>query len=229
MSGILPENLARYARQVPRSPKSPPAGIPPAGKTPPGPRRSAGRRSGSPNTRAEIVTEARRQFAANGYDNTSLAAIARAVEVDATLITHFFGGKQALFAATLDAVRPAFAQVGHALASGRDDLGRRLTRAYLDAWESPSMRPDLLSMLRSASTSDLARTVVVTTIEEMPLRVAHESLSPAVVARLPLAMSMLVGVGFARYVLEAPAVRDATLEELVTRLGPAVEGVLGDE
>lgn len=203
----------------------PPASEVPEGR--PGRGRRPGRRAGAPDTRAQIVEVARRQFAARGYDATSLAAIAREASVDATLITHFFGGKQALFAETLDAVRPAFAGVGEALAAGREGLGRRLARAYLEAWESPAMRPDLLSMLRSASTSALARDLVVSTINEVPLRAARDTLPPDVAARVPLAMSVLVGVGFTRYVLEAPALCAPGLDELVGQLEPALEGLLG--
>lgn len=189
-------------------------------------RRTAGRRAGSPDTRAAILNTARKQFAEQGYEGTSLAGIAREVGVDATLITHFFGGKQALFAATLEAVRPAFAQVGDALAKGRRDLGWRLAQAYFNAWESPELQPDLLSMLRSASTSAFARDVVVATINDIPLQTAHESLTSDVVARLPLAMSVLVGVGFTRYVLQAPSVREASVNDLIERLAPAIEEIL---
>lgn len=201
---------------MPRTPTSPDAA----------PTRRPGRRAGSPDTRAQIVDVARGLFAERGYDATSLAAIGRAAGVDATLVTHFFGGKSALFAETLDGVRPAFAQVATALEGGRPGLGGRLASAYLLAWES-RMRPELLSMLRSASTNPQAREVVLGAIEDLPLRAAQGTLAPDVAARVPLAMSVLVGVGFTRYVLEAPAVCEPGVDELVARLTPALEAVLG--
>lgn len=146
--------------------------------------------------------------------------------MDATLLTHFFGGKQRLFAATLEAVRPAFAGIGGVLSEGGDDLGRRLARTWFDAWESVALRPDLLSMLRSASTNQAARDVVVATIDELPLRAARENLPDAVAARVPLAMSVLVGVGFTRYVLEAPAMCGPGVDDLVEQLAPVLEGLL---
>ena len=56
-----------------------------------------GRRSGTPDTRGEIITAARQAFAANGFDRTSLRSIARSAGVDPALIHHYFGDKDALF------------------------------------------------------------------------------------------------------------------------------------
>ena len=72
-------------------------------------RRGPGRRPGGSDTRAEIVREARAQFAEHGYNGVTFTGIAREVGVDPTLITHFFGGKEQLFAATLESLGGAFA------------------------------------------------------------------------------------------------------------------------
>ena len=52
-----------------------------------------GRRPGSPDTRAEILAQARALFSAQGYPGTSVRAIAAAAGVDAALVHHYFGTK----------------------------------------------------------------------------------------------------------------------------------------
>ncbi len=49
-------------------------------------------------TRVDILDSARRRFAAEGYDRTTLRAIASDVGVDAAMVTRYFGSKQDLFA-----------------------------------------------------------------------------------------------------------------------------------
>ena len=49
-------------------------------------------------TRADILSAARRRFATDGYEPTTLRAIAADVGVDAALVTRYFGSKQDLFA-----------------------------------------------------------------------------------------------------------------------------------
>ncbi|KRA38648.1 MULTISPECIES: TetR/AcrR family transcriptional regulator [unclassified Nocardioides] len=52
--------------------------------------------------RAQIVNAALELFAARGYDATSLASVARAVEISQPGLLHHFNGKEALLAAVLD-------------------------------------------------------------------------------------------------------------------------------
>jgi AcrR family transcriptional regulator len=53
-------------------------------------------------TRADILSAARRRFATEGYDRTTLRAIAADVGVDAALVIRYFGSKQNLFAAAAE-------------------------------------------------------------------------------------------------------------------------------
>jgi AcrR family transcriptional regulator len=54
-------------------------------------------------TRAALLDEATRLFAARGYAGTSLADVASASQVTRGAVYHHFAGKQALFEAVLDA------------------------------------------------------------------------------------------------------------------------------
>ena len=55
--------------------------------------RRSGRRPGPSGTREAILAAARRQFAARGYDRTSMRGVAAEAGVDQALVAHFFGSK----------------------------------------------------------------------------------------------------------------------------------------
>ncbi len=63
------------------------------------PRRILGNAS---QTRADILSAARRRFGAEGYERTTLRAVAADVGVDAALVIRYFGSKQDLFGAAVD-------------------------------------------------------------------------------------------------------------------------------
>ncbi len=54
------------------------------------------------DTRARLLDAARAAFWQRGYANVGLRDIAASAGVDVALVSRYFGGKQALFAATLD-------------------------------------------------------------------------------------------------------------------------------
>src|SRR2546430_17080254 len=62
-----------------------------------------GRRPGNQDTREAIVEAARKAFAERGYDRASIRAIATSAGVDPALVHHYFGTKDELFLATVNA------------------------------------------------------------------------------------------------------------------------------
>jgi AcrR family transcriptional regulator len=61
-------------------------------------RMSTGRSRNAAQTRADILDAARRRFGSDGYQSTTLRAVAADVGIDAALIIRYFGTKQKLFA-----------------------------------------------------------------------------------------------------------------------------------
>lgn len=96
-----------------------------------------GRRPGSPDTRAEILTAARGVFVAEGYVGASVRGIAREAGVDPALIHRWFGGKEGLFLAVLqfefnpDVVWDEIVKVGPAA------MAARALTVVTGVWESP--------------------------------------------------------------------------------------------
>ena len=118
--------------------------------------RPIGRRPGGQPTRREIVDAAREIFAARGYRGATIRAIADAADVDPALIHHYFGAKEKLFEATLEFPEQAPDLLVGALAGPSEGIGERLTRAYLELWEDPVTRSQMVIATRASLSSDAA-------------------------------------------------------------------------
>lgn len=188
--------------------------------------RPRGRRPAGDDARAAILEAARAQFAARGYDATSLRAIAREAQVDPALVHHYFDGKSGLFAATLDVpVRPR-ELVERVAGPGGDGVGERLARAFLGVWDTPAGRARLLALLRStASNEDAARMlrefVTRELIGQVARRVAPAGTDPERAAAL--AASQLVGLAMVRYVLALEPLASASVEDVVRDVAPTLQ------
>src|SRR3954463_4488115 len=107
-----------------------------------------GRRPGSPDTRAAILTGARPLFAAHGYAGTTVRKVAATAGVDAALVHHYFGTKDDLFLAALQVPVDPRAVLSEVFAPGPDGAGARLLDAVLSVWDRPEARRPLVTVLR---------------------------------------------------------------------------------
>ncbi len=101
------------------------------------------------DTRAAIVAAAREEFSANGFEGASVRAVARRAEVDPALVRHYFGGKEALFAASLELPFDPSSILGTVVEGGPDGIGERLVRAFCGLWDPPEHRERLVAVLRT--------------------------------------------------------------------------------
>src|SRR3954453_22089040 len=71
------------------------------------------RRERAERTRAAILRAARERFAADGYEGTTIRAVAAAAGVDPSMVMRYYGSKQGLFAAAaeFDLALPDLSQV----------------------------------------------------------------------------------------------------------------------
>ncbi|MFF1571444.1 TetR family transcriptional regulator [Leifsonia sp. NPDC058292] len=201
--------------------------------TPPDPelgparKRPTGRRTGDSGTRDAILDAARDLFAERGLDGASVRAIANAAGVDPALIRHFFGDKGTLFAATVANRTTIPQRIAETLVGDPATVGRRVTDTYLRLWEEPATRPTLLSLVRSAVTSEHAADML---IDVMVSRVRTQEGAEAVddirMRQIALAASHLLGVAIARYVLKAAPVVALDRETIVDEVSPAIQRYL---
>lgn len=183
-----------------------------------------GRRPGGEDTRATIVEAARAEFAAKGYDKASLRGIARVAGVDPALVHHYFDGKAALFAEMLGAPIDPAVVFDRVFAGDPDRLGWRLAETFLAVWDPPERRAGLLALVRSSMTSDEAAALLREFLtREVFSRVTAATGAPDAQLRAAMASSQLIGMVVMRYVLRVPGLADASVAEVVGRLGPVLQ------
>lgn len=190
-------------------------------------KRPTGRRPGDSGTREAILDTALDLFAAQGYDGTSMRAVAAAAGVDPALIRHFFGDKDGLFAAVLADRSTIPDRMTAVVGENLGGSGRAVVESYLRQWEDPATGPMLLAMVRSATTSEHAARMLADTLWA---RAAHYAgVDVGVQRRMALAGAQLFGLAVARYVLRLPPVVDATVAELVDEVAPTIQRYLAGE
>jgi AcrR family transcriptional regulator len=174
--------------------------------------------------RAEIVTAANAEFAENGYDATSMRAVARRAGVDAALVHHYFVDKADLFAATVNVpIRPDLL-VAEILRGPRDAIGVTIVRTIVTQLDNRPTRDAALGLLRTALGHEFAaRMLRQFMMREVLGRIATELDAPDSELRASLAASQIVGLIIARYGLRLGALADATPDEVVARVGPIVQ------
>lgn len=193
----------------------------------PGPRTRGrqGRRPGPTETRTAILEAARGLFAEKGYDGTSVRAIARLAEVDPALVHHFYGSKEGLFVAAMEFPFDPAQLLPQILTGSPEELGERLVRVFLAIWADPTVRPQLLALVRSAVAGDRGAAML------------REFMSAAILARIAdavgvprlrvtLAAGQMIGVVILRYLLRAEPIASASEDELVELLAPTLQRYL---
>lgn len=186
----------------------------------------SGRRPGNPETREQILDAARRLFAAQGYDGTTMRAIAAEAGVNPALLHHFFGTKQQLFVSVMNLPFNPADVLPQVLAGPPEEAGARLVRMILRLWADPDGRAPFLALLRSATANEQATTMM------------REFLATAVFAtvaeergisrlRASAAAAQMMGIAFLRHVLEAPPLATATEDEIVELVAPVMQHYLG--
>jgi AcrR family transcriptional regulator len=193
------------------------------------PRRS-GRRPGDTRTREQILAAARRSFAANGYDATTMRAVAADAGVDAALLHYFFGTKDGLFAAVMEVPVSPSRVAEEVLAGGVDGLGERLARRFLEVWDDPETGPPLVGLIRSATSHEPSAQQIREFVgREILGRIAATLDRPDAALRANLCGAQLMGTALLRYVLRAEPLASAEPAEVVGWLAPTLQRYLTGE
>ncbi|MGW5348561.1 TetR/AcrR family transcriptional regulator [Streptomyces sp. NPDC004050] len=198
----------------------------------PRPRRGPGRprqdeADSGPGAMERIRLAARSEFAARGYDKTSLRGIAKSAGVDPSLIHHYFGSKDELFADTIELSLEPDLLVPQIVGPGPDAIGERLVRYFLGIWENPATRAPLLAVIRSALTHEAAARVLRDLVLRRLLeRVAADLNVPDPTFRAELAASHMVGIAILRYVVQVEPLASADPDHIVELVAPTLQRYL---
>jgi AcrR family transcriptional regulator len=166
-------------------------------------RKRPGRPPGSSDTRERILDSARELFARNGFDKTSIRAVAAGAGVDGALVHHYYGTKQQLFAAAIAIPIDPMQVIGPLRQTPVDQIGSVLPSILLPLWDS-ELGKGFIATLRSllaGADVGLVRSFLQEVITvEVGSRVDNPPGSGAI--RVQFVASQLVGVVMVRYILE---------------------------
>ena len=187
----------------------------------------SGRRPGASRTREEIRAAAARLFAEQGYDRTSLRAIARAAGVDQKLVAHFFGSKQRLFVEVVELPFDPAAVLPSLFGGDRDQIGERFARFLLGVLEDPDGRRRLTGLIRAAATEpEAARMVRELITREILTRVVDALGVEDGALRASLLGSQVVGLVMARYIVAVEPLASASPEAVAAAIAPNLQRYL---
>ena len=177
-------------------------------------------------SRDAVLAAAKARFAAEGYEKTTLRAIAKDAHVDPSMVLYLFGSKEDLFRESLRLIiDPAVLIAALKGGPGEDpDIGTRMVRTYLGIWEGPDTASSMRAMLQSATSNSDAHEAFRSFMQSYVLTAVSGVLGGGEQARVRamLAASQLVGTAMLRYVMEVPPLATLSGDELVRLIAPTV-------
>lgn len=170
-------------------------------------------------TRRTILEAARAAFAARGYEQTTIRAVAAQAGIDPSMVMRYFGSKAGLFAAasTTNLLVPDLRSVPRA------KRGEFMVRHFVERWEHNPGDDTLVFLLRTAVTNDAVA---------VQLHAKFNDLITAPIAALgykeaerrgALIGIQLLGLALCRYVLHLEPIASADVDTLVADVAPAVQ------
>jgi AcrR family transcriptional regulator len=185
-----------------------------------------GRRQGEPVSRDVVLSAAKKRFATEGYEKTTLRAIASDAHVDPSMVLYLFGSKEELFRESLRLILdPEVLVAALTGAAGDDpDIGTRMVRTYLRIWETPDTAASMRAMLQSATSNTDANDAFREFMQNYVLTAVSSALGGGEQARLRamLAASNLVGTAMLRYIIQVPPLSTLSGDEVVALIAPTV-------
>ncbi len=187
-----------------------------------------GPRRGSPDTREAILDAARASFAGVGYNGSTIRRIAGLAGVDPSLVIHYFGTKQDLFAASVALPISPAAMFERVFVAGAadDSVAERLTRIFFEVWEQPESRQALLGQLRVSFETGQPPPMGEFVFDAIISRIGEFLDGPNAELRMELAASNLIGIAILRYVVALEPLASADVDSLVAEIAPRIRGYL---
>jgi AcrR family transcriptional regulator len=151
-----------------------------------------------------------------------------AAGVDPALVHHYFGSKDKLFLAAVEAPADPDDLLPEVLAGGRDALGVNILRMFLRVWDGPA-RPAGLALVRSAVGNEWTAKLLREFLVARVLRRVVGTLDVPTAeqdARGALVASQLIGLVMTRYVLRVEPLASASADEVVAQVAPTLQRYL---
>jgi AcrR family transcriptional regulator len=185
-----------------------------------------GRRPGNVDTRAEIVAAARAAFQEEGFNGSSIRAIAQRAGVDPALVHHYFADKSELFMETMQLPKDP-QEVAREASAGVGFSGERVVEGFLAQWErdgegkgSPSFVSVAQAMVSSPEAAKAMREFLA---DRLSLHGPSGESEAVRHRRRALISSQLFGLGWARYVLCYEPIATASRADVARWAGPTLD------
>ena len=173
-------------------------------------------------TRRAILGAARAAFAARGYEQTTIRAVAAQAGVDASMVMRYFGSKAGLFTAavTMDLHIPDLRSVP------ASDRGELLVRLFVNRWEEPPTDDEMIAMLRAGVTSETVAERLQSVLSQLITEPIAALGDARAAERGTLIGAQLLGLGLCRYVLRFEPLASMSADDVVAAVGPSVQRYL---
>lgn len=186
-----------------------------------------GQRTGSADTKAHILKAAQVLFARQGLDQTTMRQIAAKAEVDPALIVHYFKTKQQLFTESIAPIiyTHRTSTLAQALdGAKREDMGQKLAEAFVNIMTDKTIRPLLLSLIRSM-TSDAGAADVLRNFTDNSLthEIGKYIPEPDRKLKTDLIASQFIGVMVSRYIIKIEPLASAEPATITKYLAPRLQ------
>jgi AcrR family transcriptional regulator len=171
--------------------------------------------------RDRIVKAARRIFGEQGYERTTIRAVAAAADIHPSMVMRYYGSKDGLFAAAaiFDLDLPDLSQIA------RDEIGPALVRHFLDRWTASG--GELPALLRIAVTHEQTRDRLSEIMREQIVPRLDAVCEPGEArTRAALLATQMLGLALTRYILGLAYVADLSDDLIVERVGETVQRYL---
>ena len=177
-------------------------------------------------TRGRILATARKQFAAEGYDRTTIRAVAAEAEIDPALVMRYFGSKDGLFAAA--------ANFDLHLPDLRGEVPERrglcLAQHFAKVWGAAADTGfnGMAILLRTAETNEGARQRVLDIFRDQ-VRPTIAAVAPDHAdARAALVSAHIFGFAYCRFVVQLPEMIAMSVPTLVAQLALSIQRSLDE-
>jgi len=165
-------------------------------------------------TETRILDTAARVFAAEGYERTTIRAVASAAAVDAGLVMHYFGSKQELFRRVIEAapvpeVSGAPARAAEQILAG---VAERLVSEPVAS----------LTLLRSMLTNAEAASAASAGIARYQAQIAQAIPAADAELRAAVISAITLGITVSRHLVKVDALADADPTRVIELLRPCV-------
>ncbi|MGA8077394.1 MAG: TetR family transcriptional regulator [Xanthobacteraceae bacterium] len=176
----------------------------------------------SGRTKLRILSAARRRFAEDGYERTTIRVVAADAAIDPSMVMRYFGSKDGLFAvaASFDLNLPDLTSLP------RGKRGERLAQHFVRLWGHDAAGGGLAILLRAAATNDSAAKRVLNVFRQQVLPTVAAVTVDAPSTRAALIASQFLGMAYCRYVARIPELTTLAESVIVSSLGQTLQRYL---